>query len=98
MLKNGDSKSCLTAPKENNNVYAIYYILKDIGKKIRIKRFEMGLTQEDLEAKSGVSKDTIKRYEGGKIDGVRIDNLLLISRALNVSIHELIPFENDYQE
>ena len=58
----------------------------------------MALTQEALEAKSGVSIDTIKRYEGGKVDGVRVDILLRISKALNISIHELIPFENDYQE
>ena len=37
----------------------------DVAKKIRERRSELGLTQEQLGARAGMTKLTISRYEGG---------------------------------
>lgn len=56
-----------------------------IGQRIRQKRWELGLTQEDLAGKVGVRKQQIQKYESGTN---RISAILLyaISRSLDAEI------------
>jgi len=47
------------------------------GKEIKLKRIELNLSQEELGAKLGMSKNTIYNYEnGGKIPGTKIPILV----------------------
>ena len=66
-----------------------YQIL--IGERLKQYRINAGITQKDLEAKSGVSIRSISRLEQGA--SVQIENLIKILSALNLdgNIDLLIP-------
>ena len=60
-----------------------------IGEIIRVKRKELGLSQEDLSAKIGCSKNTISNWERGvtRPDDV---NCMALAEVLQCSENELI--------
>ncbi|MBQ8879143.1 MAG: helix-turn-helix transcriptional regulator [Lachnospiraceae bacterium] len=62
---------------ENN-----YYILKEIGKRIKDTRIVLSMTQKDMALKAGVAPKTIERIENG--ENVKIENLLNVLRVLNL--------------
>ena len=66
--------------------------LLPLGQKIRYERLRKGLSQEDLEEKSLVSRRTISEIERGNAD-IRYTNLLQIAEALNMTISELLNFK-----
>ena len=55
---------------------------KDI---LRQKRLELGLTYEELGNLVGVGKSTVRKWETGMIDNMRRDNIVALSKALNLS-------------
>ena len=55
---------------------------KDI---LRRKRLELGLTYEELGKVVGVGKSTVRKWETGMIDNMRRDNIVALSKALNIS-------------
>ena len=55
------------------------------------KRLEKGMTQEQLAEKAGVSTDTVKRYESGKYDGIRLDMAWYMANALDTPLQALLP-------
>lgn len=59
-----------------------------IGQKIKTIRKKVGMTQQDLSLKTGISVQSIRRYESGKIVP-KSQNLLAISNALGVSPSDL---------
>lgn len=63
--------------------------LLQLGQKIRYERLRKGLSQEDLEEKSMVSRRTISKIERGNAD-IRYTNLLQISNALGMTISQLL--------
>jgi transcriptional regulator with XRE-family HTH domain len=54
---------------------------KKLGKKIKIARIELDLTQTDLAEKIGAKQKSISRYETG-LSMPSIDTLMKISKAL----------------
>lgn len=66
--------------------------LLQLGQKIRYERLRKGLSQEDLEEKSMVSRRTISEIERGNAD-IRYTNLLQISNALEMTISQLLDFK-----
>lgn len=66
--------------------------LLQLGQKIRYERLKKGLSQEDLEEKSMVSRRTISEIERGNVD-IRYTNLLQIAGALNMTLSELLNFK-----
>ncbi len=66
--------------------------LFQLGQKIRYERLKKGLSQEDLEEKSMVSRRTISEIERGNVD-IRYTNLLQIAEALNMTLSELLNFK-----
>lgn len=62
----------------------------DIGKKIRERRKELGMTLDELARAVGVSKQTIFRYEDRTIENIPIDKLHKIAGKLNVSMAYLL--------
>ena len=71
----------------------IYNSLKG-GEKMNIelmknRRKELGMTQQDLADKCGLSKNTIYNYENGRVEPTT-ENLEVLSKELNLSIFELI--------
>ena len=65
--------------------------IKELGRKIKDYRILSGISQQDLEDKSGVSKRSISRLEQG--ESVQVENLFKIIVALGIgdNIDMLVP-------
>lgn len=68
--------------------------IKDL---IRTRREELGLTYEALGKLVGVGKSTVRKWETGIIENMRRDNIIALSKALNISPSILMGWE-DYKE
>lgn len=70
-------------------------LLKEIGKRIKKQRIDLGLTQEELANKSGVSLRTVINAEKGF--DIKLSILLNILRAENllINLESLIPEISD---
>lgn len=66
--------------------------LLQLGQKIRYERLKRGLSQEDLEEKSTVSRRTISEIERGNAN-IRYTNLYQIASAFELKISELLDFK-----
>lgn len=63
-----------------------------IGQNLAAARIKVGLTQEKLAEMVGVESNSIHRYEKGQRD-MRFTTAIQITKALNISMYELIPEE-----
>lgn len=57
----------------------------EIGKRIKHRRLELEMTQEDLGNRVGLNKSTIQRYESGGITSIKLPVLQAIAKQLNVN-------------
>lgn len=64
--------------------------IQAIGRYLRRHREALGLSVRDLEALSGVGNSVIVRFENGGINRPDPDKLARISRALGVSLNEVL--------
>lgn len=64
-----------------------------LGDKIRIARENAGLTQGELGKRCGTTKQTIYKYEIGKITNIPIDRLEKIADIVGVSTASLLGWE-----
>ena len=62
------------------------------GHRLMLCRNNRGLTQDNLAAMSGVSKDNIARYEQG-LNKPGLDKAYALAVALDVTLDELVGFE-----
>ena len=62
--------------------------VKDI---IKARRIQLGLSYSDLGKLCGVDKTTAWKWELGKIENMRRDKMVLLSKALDISPLVLIP-------
>ena len=56
----------------------------EIGRRIKQRREELGLTQDDLGKALWLNKSTIQRYETGKIASIKLTVLHAMAKILNV--------------
>lgn len=63
-----------------------------LGQIVRFQRLKFGMSQEDLEEKSGVSRRAISELERGNTD-IRYTNLYQISKAFDMDIIQLLQFK-----
>ena len=63
---------------------------KLIGERVRQRRKALGMTQEQLEAASGVPQGSISRIESGVADDVYASTVLGFAKALQVSTDYLL--------
>lgn len=72
-----------------------------IGEKIKKRRKELGLTLEDVATKTGVTRQTISRYEHDVISNIPMARLQVLTAALNITPADLLEIEKldlvDYQ-
>lgn len=66
-----------------------------IGDIIHARRKELGYSLESLAQLVGVSKQTVQKWESGKIENLRHSNMFALSKALNVSAEELVMHKKD---
>lgn len=64
-----------------------------IGRKIRSAREQAGLTMEELGKRCGTTKQTIYKYETGKVTNIPLDRLQLIASVIGVSAAYLLGWE-----
>lgn len=57
---------------------------KKIGNRIKTRREELSLTQQDIGDMVGLNKSTIARYERGQISQIKLPVIYAISKAPNV--------------
>ena len=60
-----------------------------MGYKIKERRAELRMTQEELAQKSGVSRQTISSIETGKYDNVLVGTLAAIATALDTTVDKI---------
>lgn len=63
--------------------------MKGVATNLRNCRKALGITQEELEARSGVAQANISLYENGRINP-NLRNLKRLARALEVSVDALL--------
>lgn len=64
----------------------------DVGDWVRYYRGQVGMTQEQLAKKAGISTAALVRLEGGEIKRPRAGNLAKLAGALGVDTGELVGF------
>ncbi|MCJ7855088.1 helix-turn-helix domain-containing protein [Lachnospiraceae bacterium NSJ-143] len=67
----------------------------DIGKRIKSKREELGITQTELALKINSSKQTVYKYENGIVSNIPFDKIELIAQALNTTPACLMGWDKD---
>lgn len=70
----------------------------DIGKRIKARRKELGLSAEEVAEKMGVSAATIYRYESNYISNMGVDKLTPIAKVLKTSEAYLMGWTLDRSE
>ena len=60
-----------------------------MGYKIKERREEMKMTQEELSEKSGVNRTTISAIENGKADQVLTGTLIALAKALETTVDKI---------
>ena len=65
-----------------------------MGYKIKEKRKEKNMTQEELAAKSGVSRVTISGLENGTVRATSSKTLVKLARALDTTVDQIF-FQED---
>ena len=56
-----------------------------IGKRIELRRRELGLTLDDIANEIGVARSTVQRYEKDSIEKVKLPVIEAIARVLSVN-------------
>ena len=65
-----------------------------MGYKIKEKRKEKNMTQEELATKSGVSRATISGLENGTVRATSSKTLVKLARALDTTVDQIF-FQDD---
>ena len=61
----------------------------NIGNRIRNRRKELGISADEMAAKTGISRSTMFRYEQGTIENIPARHLKTIASALGVTLDYL---------
>lgn len=62
----------------------------EVGKFIREKREDLGLSQEDIARACGVNRATVSRWESGNISNMRRNKLEALANVLQISPSALL--------
>lgn len=73
--------------KLNNKITPIK---KAFGMKVRMRRYELEMTQEELAEKANLHPTYISSIEKGERN-IGLESIVSIAKALKIPIHELIP-------
>lgn len=65
-----------------------------LGKKIRARRKELGMTQEELAEKLGVGHQALSRIENG-VMAPKMDRLPLLAKSLKCKVPDLFQTDDD---
>ena len=68
--------------------------LMHIGNIVKSRRLDLGLTQQELEDRSGVTQSMISKLEKGTASNISVEALRKLAKALNCSLIDLLPEED----
>lgn len=71
-----------------------FSMTKELGRNIRKRRKELGLTQEELAEKLGIGHQSLSRIEQG-VMAPKMDRLPLIAKSLKCTVADLFRTEKD---
>lgn len=66
-----------------------------IGERIKAKREELGMTQEELGRLCGTTKQTIFKYETGVVTNIPLDRLGVVADSLQTTTAYLMGWEKE---
>jgi transcriptional regulator with XRE-family HTH domain len=69
------------------------FLLKEFGDRIRSLRIQENLSQEQLSYKTGFHRTYIGMIERGERN-ISLTNMAVFAKAFNVTVDELLKFEN----
>ncbi|ADL52169.1 helix-turn-helix domain-containing protein [Clostridium cellulovorans] len=69
--------------------------LKQIIERIKNRRIELGLSYQDMQDATGISKSTWQRYETGFIKNLGIDKLDIVAKILQTTPSYLMGWDTD---
>ena len=67
----------------------------EIGKKMFLRRKELGLTLEEVGDAVGVGKSTVRRWENGLIKNMGRDKIAALAKVLQISPVEFVPGDDE---
>ena len=67
-------------------------LLEELGVKIKNRRIEFGMSQEELSLLSGVQRSQISKIESGKVD-IQISTIERLAKSLNIIVPDLFKKE-----
>lgn len=70
----------------------------DIGKRIKERRKELGMSADQLASKLGKSRATLYRYENGDIENLPLDILEPVAKALHTTPAQLMGWEEEQKK
>ncbi len=65
-------------------------IRKSFGLKVRMRRYEIGITQEELAEKADLHPTYVGSVERGERN-IALENIIILAKALNCSPRDLMP-------
>ena len=69
----------------------------DIIKRIKKRREELGLSYQDLAARTGLSKSTLQRYETGDIANIPLSKISVLAKGLQTTQQFIMGWEEETQ-
>ena len=66
----------------------------EMGQRIKERRMEMGLTQEELGEKLGLQKSAIAKYENGRVENIKRSTIEQMAKVLDCSPSYLMGFDD----
>ena len=66
-----------------------------VGRRIKERRKELGMTADDLARKIGKSRATVYRYEDGFIEKLPVDVAKPVAEALGITLAELLGWDDN---
>lgn len=72
--------------------------MANVNENIKMLRKQLGITQEEVGKRIGVSKQTIQRYESGEISNIPYDKIVGLSKALSCSPAQIMGWEETHVE
>ena len=70
----------------------------EIGKKMFLRRKELGLTLEEVGQAVGVGKSTVRRWENGMIKNMGRDKIAALAKILQMNPVDFVPGDGEKNE
>ena len=67
----------------------------NMGERIKERRIELGMTQEDLAVELGLQKSAIAKYENGRVENIKRTTIIKMANILHCTPAYLLGFDDN---